>query len=146
MTPFIASVLAALVALAPMSKHQQDRWEQQVRRQLDRAADLLSNNHDYTLYREPTMGSLRVNASESATVTLTGGRSYMIVGVCDNDCTDVDLRLYNEDGDMVDSDVAADDTPVVQITPERTARYRIRATMATCSVEPCRYGVGVYVR
>ena len=146
MTPFIASAVAALLALAPIDTQQQDRWEQQVRRQLDRAADLLSQDHDYTLYREPTLGSLRANASESQTVTLTGGRRYMIIGVCDNDCTDIDLRLYDEAGDLIASDLEEDDTPIVQVSPTSTARYRIRATMATCSVEPCRYGVGVYVR
>lgn len=146
MTPLIASAVAALIALAPLSQPRQDRWEQQVRRQLDRAADLLSQDHDYTLYREPTMGSLRVNASESQTITLTGGRRYMIIGVCDNDCTDIDLRLYDEDGDLVASDLETDDTPIVQVSPENTSRYRVRATMATCSVEPCRYGVGIYVR
>lgn len=146
MTPFVASAIAALIALAPLTTQQDDRWQQQVRRQLDRAADLLSNDHDYTLYREPTMGSLRANASESQTITLTGGRHYMIVGVCDNDCTDIDLRLYDEDGDMIGSDIEDDDTPIVQVSPESTGRYRVRATMAACSVAPCRYGVGIYVR
>jgi hypothetical protein len=66
------------------------------------------------------------------------------VGVCDNDCSDLDLVLYDADGDQVDSDVQTDDVPIVQVTPRETMRYRVKVLMPTCKTNPCWYGIGVY--
>jgi hypothetical protein len=30
------------------------------------------------------------------------------------------------------------------VTPSRSATYRVKVTMAKCSAEPCRFGVGVF--
>jgi len=78
------------------------------------------------------------------TLNLHAGTTYALIGVCDQDCTDIDLRLYDSDGDEVDSDLKTDDKPIVQIAPRVTGEYRVKVTMASCSTSPCFYGVGVY--
>ena len=75
-----------------------------------------------------------------------GGVNYVILGVCDNDCSDLDLRLFDPNGREVASDLLTDDNPVVNVTPRRTGTYTVRAIMTTCSSQPCRYGIGVYGR
>ncbi len=54
--------------------------------------------------------------------------------------------LTDADGEAVDSDVAMDNYPVVQVEPARNGSYTLRVVMATCSVESCFFGVGVFTR
>jgi hypothetical protein len=79
-------------------------------------------------------------------VDLTAGRPYLIVGVCDNNCTDVDLALQDENRVVVASDTAADDHPMIRFTPSTTATYWIEPTMHQCSADPCGYGIGVFAK
>lgn len=77
---------------------------------------------------------------------LPAGSSYLIVGVCDNDCADVDLALEDKDRAVIASDTAPDDMPVIRFTPSTATVYWIRVTMPDCRVEPCGYGIGVFVK
>ena len=121
------------------------RWQQQISTQLTRYTDALSRQ-GYARSHEIKNGSLDDDESEAFTLELDGGHSYALIGVCDEDCTDVDLRLYDADGREVDSDIEVDDYPVLEVSPTRTATYRVKVIMATCSTSPCFYGVGVFSR
>lgn len=79
-------------------------------------------------------------------VYLSAGSLYRIVGVCDNDCTDVDLSLEDSHRTVVASDVLKDDQPIISYAPSTSATYWIRPTMAICNANPCGYGIGVLVR
>jgi hypothetical protein len=122
-----------------------DQWEGQVVRLLNQAATI-ATNQGMRRTHTPYIGSLRTGASTNHSVQLNGGTSYSLIGVCDNDCSDFDLRLFDGNGREVASDVLTDDTPVVSVTPRRTGTYTVRAIMTSCSSEPCRYGIGVYGR
>jgi hypothetical protein len=139
--PFIV-VMAALL-LAPMPGVAQSQWEQQVLEQIQTASDLFAPE-GYTMVGDPTLGSLHDEASEDFHVTLQAGVSYVLVGVCDNDCPDVDLMLLDDSGNEVDSDYETDAVPIVEVTPLRTQSYSVHVYMADCSSGPCVYGVGVY--
>ena len=89
----------------------------------------------------PVFGSLDDDAEGSHDMTVIGGRDYVLFGACDNDCTDLDLLIYDGDGDLVRRDVEADDRPVLIFTPRKSGKYRIKVVMAVCSDEPCRYGL-----
>lgn len=91
-------------------------------------------------------GALDDDEEEDIWVTLRRNRSYSILSVCDEDCSDIDLFLYDDDGDQIDSDVSINEVPVVRETPNRTGEYRIRVRMYSCSTEPCYYAVGIYER
>ena len=77
---------------------------------------------------------------------LDKGATYVILGVCDSDCKDVDLLLMNRAGKQVDKDVEVDDYPTVAVAPDRSERYTVRAIMAACSAAPCAYGFGVFAK
>lgn len=137
-------VLAAATLALPESVQAQDsRWHRQVSSQLSRYTDVLSGR-GFERTHELKNGSLRDKQSEYFTVELDGGTSYALIGVCDEDCSDLDLRLYDAAGVEVDADVKTDDYPVVEIRPPRTARYRVKVVMASCSTSPCFYGVATY--
>jgi hypothetical protein len=123
----------------------QDEFERQVRKQLENAGRTLGQK-GFELTHDIYSGSLKQGETEDVTVELDGGSRYVIIGVCDNDCKDLDLQLLNRAGREVDRDVERDDYPVVAAEPGRDERFTVRALMAQCTDNPCRYGFGVFSR
>ncbi|CAN0601106.1 unnamed protein product [Ectocarpus sp. 12 AP-2014] len=70
---------------------------------------------------------------------------YLIVGVCDGDCSDIDLQIEDDDGDTVGADVEDDDSPVLEFrTSAKSDHYKLTLDMVTCSAEVCFYGIDVF--
>lgn len=65
-----------------------------------------------TIHYSPTLtrfnngGQLTHGDSEAYTVTLEAGSSYMLRGVCDEDCLDLDLALYDGYGKLISHDLS----------------------------------------
>jgi hypothetical protein len=131
--------------LAPIPAHAQSQWEQQVNEQLNVAAALFEGE-GFSLTGSAITGTLNQQASADHSVTLQGGVGYIVIAVCDNDCSDIDLRLLDEAGNELDSDYEQDAYPIVATTPAGTAQYQVHVYMASCSTQPCFYGVGVYAQ
>jgi len=122
-----------------------DQWTATVLRQLS-TVDGLARNEGMSRLGNPLVGSIAASSSTTLQVNLNAGRRYRLFGVCDNDCSDLDLTLVDPSGTTVAQDVETDDVPIVVHTAQRTGSYRVRVTMARCSVSPCRYGVSLYGR
>ena len=139
----MATLAALLVpAHARLESAQQDKWEEQVRAQLDAS---LGAARGMGLHRthDPIISTLHANSYKTYTVTLRSSHKYAITAVCDNDCNDIDLKIFHN-GALVGEDVEKDDTPVVSVEPEETGEFNVRVIMVNCSSEPCRFGVGIY--
>jgi len=144
--PVVAAVLALALGCALATEvAAQNSYQQQIRSQLATASNSIRGN-GYTSDREPMMGSLNASANEGMMVNLQGGVRYAIVGVCDNDCTDVDLRIWDPSGTKLAEDILTDDTPVLEFTATVTGQYRLSVEMATCSTNPCYWGVQIFRR
>jgi hypothetical protein len=89
----------------------------------------------------PLYGRLADDASEAHEMVVVGGNDYALFAACDNDCSDLDLKIYDPAGSLVMQDVAVDDTPVLTFTAHSSGKYRIETVMATCSRNPCFYGL-----
>lgn len=135
--------LAVAMLLVPVAAAAQNQWQQVVHSQVSSHGDFLSNR-GYTLSGDVFDGNLKDHYYEDLTIKLQPGTSYAFLGVCDQDCHDIDLRLYDPDGDVVSSDVGTDDWPVVSFSPSATGTYTLRVEMARCDKDPCYYGIGVY--
>lgn len=122
-----------------------DQWTATVLRQLS-AVDGIARNEGMSRLGNPLVGSINASNSTTLQVNLNAGRRYRLFGVCDNDCSDLDLRLIDPSGTTVAEDVETDDVPIVVHTAQRTGSYRVQVIMARCSVSPCRYGVSLYGR
>ena len=88
----------------------------------------------------------RASAYETASpfsFVLRRGCHYSFMGECDRDCSDLDLVLYDDTGDVVASDFLTDDFPVVEYTPSNDAEFTLEVRMVTCLVEPCLWGISV---
>jgi hypothetical protein len=140
----LATAIAfAGIGAAPTAYAQSAEYIRQLANQLSQARDSYVPNN-YRLVVGPNNDSLAQGDSDNYTVTLQGGRSYKLVGVCDNDCTDLDITLYDSDGDVVDRDLLDDDKPVVSVSGKSGGRYRMNVSMASCSTGTCFYSVAVY--
>ena len=138
-----AALGAAL--LAPATAHAQDAWVRQVRSLISQAGQSFEAD-GYELTHRIYTGSLDEGEAELVQLELDVGMEYQIMGACDEDCSDLDFILYDGRGNVVDSDMLDDDYPVVTLTVTRSGVFSVRVSMAECSVEPCRYGIGVFGR
>lgn len=144
MTSVSKAVIAGIVLLAATPALAQDEWAQQVQKQMDKAAETLAGSgFHYGGYSHE--GQLNKGASERLTVRLGGGSSQF-VGLCDNDCSDIDLLVYDANGKKVDEDVENDDYPVVSVSPNGNSVYTLVVQMATCTADPCRYAVQQFAK
>ena len=146
MTPrLFTAILAAAAIAAPAPIVGQTAYEEQV-------LDILSSvsgvalDQGYSAAGGKIVSSLRESQSEDQYLDLVGGLDYVVVAVCDVDCSDIDLRLYDPSGSEVASDTQTDDVPVLELSSVRGGRYRLEVGMYDCDTEPCYYAVGVYSR
>lgn len=90
---------------------------------------------------EDALTAIQPGTDHQYPVELTAGSNYIFVGVCDADCTNVDLELLDgATGAVVGSDLLDDDYPVVQYTPTANATYFVRLILRTCTQAPCYVG------
>lgn len=145
-TRVIGSALSAFI-LASFSyvlpSNAQSRYVDQIKEQLINAAIVLGLD-DYSLSHDPYIDTLSSRDLDTLTLTLYRGISYQIIGVCDSDCSDIDMFLYDDNGNMIDSDESSDDIPIVQVTPRWTATFEVELNMYQCSSSYCYYGIGVF--
>lgn len=74
---------------------------------------------------------------------LAANTQYTIVGVCDADCSNVDIELIDGRGGVVASDMLSDDIPVVNYSPTEGGTYYARLLMQSCTRAPCYAGMRV---
>jgi len=137
----VVAVAACGGARAPRTSSGPSEYTVQVRGYLERLGSNAEKQGFSRVVSGPVYGSLNDDAEGSHDMTVSGGTEYVIFGACDNDCTDLDLLIYDADGGLVRRDVAADDRPVLVFTPRKSGKYKIKVVMAICADEPCRYGL-----
>jgi len=101
-------VAILLVFTSGTAAAQANRWQRQVQEQLERVSPHA---------RTTKTGVLNLEESEWFAVTLTAGVSYSIIGVCDNDCSSLQLVLATPDRNELVTDRRGENFPVVRFTP-----------------------------
>jgi hypothetical protein len=94
------------------------------------------------LFRSPIF-RLNEGATQDYPVAMRSGQSYMIGGVCDNDCPDLDIKLLDPSGNEVAEDTATDSVPIVNHSPSKSGTYIVRVVMYDCNQAPCSAGLTV---
>jgi hypothetical protein len=122
------------------------QYTAQVQGYLDRLESNARNQGFGRIAAGPVYGSLDRGARATHTMTVAGGTHYVLFGACDNDCTDVDLRIRDGNGNTIMQDIAVDDRPVLLFTARNSGKYSVEVIMARCSANPCRYGVQLMAR
>ena len=138
-----ALVLVGLsVAVAALAG---DAWDEQCREQLSLAGAALASQ-GYELTHQLYTGKLDSGAKKTLGIALEKGRQYALVGVCDEDCKDLDLVLLDLDDEEVDSDVELDEFPMVEVEVTDAGDFKVKVLMADCRNDPCSYGIGVFAK
>lgn len=90
-------------------------------------------------------GSLNNGGTTDIQMQIPNGKSLAgVIGVCDEDCDDLDLTVFSGSGSKLGEDVTPDDAPVVPIQ-NYSGQIRVRVTMASCTLAPCAYRVMLFV-
>ncbi|HYU31368.1 MAG TPA: hypothetical protein VEW48_04340 [Thermoanaerobaculia bacterium] len=138
----LVPVLLVLSVLATGPAAFGGQFTDQVRAQLLIAGVALLNG-GFELVDQDT-GHLHLNRYEDLRINLRGNRNYIFTGVCDQDCGDLDLYLYDENDNLIAKDEELDDYPMVSVTPAWNGEFVVRVRMAQCTNQPCFYGLGTF--
>jgi hypothetical protein len=95
---------------------------------------------------QPFSGSLAQGQSWNVPAELHAGFDYRVLGVCDRDCADLDLVVFDNNGVQVAQDTATSNQPVVAVAPMYSANFTVQVQMFNCTVAPCYYAVVLYGR
>jgi hypothetical protein len=137
----VTSVGLLAVVVGPVEA----QWQEQVNTQL-RQMQAVLEERGYQRSGEVQTGATASGDPESISLTLRGGQEYVIAGVCDDDCSDLDLRLYDRGGNELAEDIELDAWPILEYAPSASGDFRVQVVMVTCSVSPCFYGVGLFAK
>ena len=118
-------------------------WYTQIDEQLATAGELFAAE-GYEPEGDVVRGSLEQGGAQRFTVVLEEGGAYAFVGVCDTDCSDIDLMISDSGGQKLDVDFEEDDVPILEMAPGRSGMYTLEVRMAGCEREPCYFGVASY--
>jgi hypothetical protein len=142
-----AAALAALVLAAAGAAAAQvpDPFARDLAQKLA-GAEQLVGAEGYARAAGPFAGGLRQSERRAFTVMLRAGQDYRVIGVCNESCGDLDLRMYDAAGQIVTADTLADDVPILRVTPRATGNYAIEADMAQCAARTCWFAFNVYAR
>jgi hypothetical protein len=95
---------------------------------------------------QPFSAGLQSGQTQDIPAQMHVGYEYQIVGVCDQDCLDLDLRLFDGNGNLIIEDIGGSNQPNVGVIPTSTGMFTIQARMYECTVAPCYYSVALYAR
>jgi hypothetical protein len=104
--------------------------------------DSMLTSQGMTVVGEAVNGTLGAGQDEEFPLQLHGGQRYMIVGVCDGGCSDLDLTLTDAGGRKVAEDTALDDVPLLTVTGV-DGTFTVKVDMVTCTTGQCHFGVRV---
>jgi len=144
-----ATATAALAALAltarPAAAQVPDPYARELAQSLTHTEAIL-NQDGYMRAAGPFAGGLMQQQAQNRTIMLRAGQDYRIVGVCDDRCRDLDMRLFDPNGLLIGQGVVVDATQVIHVVPTVTGDHRIELSMPRCTGAPCWYAVNVYAR
>ncbi|MGE0828577.1 MAG: hypothetical protein AB7O04_04410 [Hyphomonadaceae bacterium] len=117
----------------------------QIDARLNQVAQMLGSQ-GYMQDGQPFRGQLNVGQVQSVPAQLQGGVEYRVVGVCDNDCGDLDLQLRDANGNVLVQDNATDPMPVLTVPAHAGGSYSVDVRMYACTQQPCYFAVVLYGR
>lgn len=141
MPQLLAALGIALALASPTAAPTQD-YQEQLAAQVEAIHAALGADYQYA--SDMHVDVLAEGGTEEIALQLDGAAHYMIVAVCDNDCSDIDLAVLDPNDNRVAADVEPDDAPVVFVEGE--GDFEMWVGMAKCSTDVCYYAVQVFVR
>lgn len=136
-------LLASSATAAPQSMAS---WRASAKAHFQSLWQELKRDMGFGYAQDMVAGALEAEDDEYFAFDFVGHRDYVVAAVCDSDCGDLDLVLYDEADNVIAADRDPDAEPVMTLRAGLAGRYYIEAVMVSCSVEPCYYAVQVFHR
>lgn len=76
-------------------------------------------------------------------LTLYKGLSYVLLGCADGKDVDLDMRLYDGEGNLVSNDKSPDAQPFVDVSPPHTGEYMLQVLVYKSEAATTDFAVGV---
>lgn len=109
-------------------------WRQQVLGYLDtQHKSLTDGGYARDVGTDDWVGLLKIGTPKVWEVQLVRGVDYQVVGVCDSECKDVDMEIYDPAGAQVGGDTLVDDYPRVQFRPASSGAHTVKVWLRTCN-------------
>lgn len=138
---YLTSVFTAIAfASAPVFAQS---YARQVWNQLQDVYNQVSDNSDFELEKY-VIGKLDQGKRDSWTFTLERGVEYLIIGACDNDCSDLDMTVVDQQDAVIVKDEEVDATPTARFRVNRTGEFTVDLDMFKCRDNPCFFGFGLF--
>ena len=120
-------------------------WERQVQEQIDEASYPF-RQQGFHKVGQTWIDELQQDDDKYITLELNSNYEYIAIGVCDGDCSDLDLILYDGDDVRIANDVGTDVIPILSGSPDTDGDYYLAAVMVDCDADTCAFGVALYAR
>ena len=109
------------------------------------AVDKTAKAHGLVAAYDPVIELITQDSTHTVEYSFSErGARVTIAGVCDIDCTDLDLAVFDGDGRQVVDDIEPDDRPVAQFVVLEPGTFQVRVHMVACKREPCGFAVQAY--
>ncbi|MEJ7576296.1 MAG: hypothetical protein WKF74_04755 [Pyrinomonadaceae bacterium] len=70
-------------------------------------------------------GAIKEGFERTLTETLQGGTTYKIMAIGCNNAKDIDIKVYDANGNLVGEDVKDDNFPVADVAPPTDGTYKV---------------------
>ncbi|MEQ1780757.1 MAG: hypothetical protein ABMA14_05315 [Hyphomonadaceae bacterium] len=139
----ICSMAMALFSVAVAQEHTPTPAEAGVLGLLETKA--AASGQNLVLVDHVTLGALKDEGFERLSFDINPKKAYVVIGVCEETSTNLDISVYDGNDDIIDADFEPDASPVIFLEAgvNRTAKVKLFIGMKLCSVAPCVYGVGL---
>ncbi|MFL5381069.1 MAG: hypothetical protein ACJ8GN_00960 [Longimicrobiaceae bacterium] len=121
--PFCIILFAAFGACIPVSAAAQDSTASPVRRQLELMTRTFAQR-GYALAHPIVEGDLDDGERGTVRVNLEGGKTYVVAGACDQDCTELDMQITDGSGRVLVTRSEIEEW-ILQLTAPTTQEYRV---------------------
>jgi len=137
----VGCCLASVIGLWPQSAIANQSFQRESRFQLAAIAAQFSLNNPLTSYSAQLSGG----RSEAIRLpALSADQTYVLIGLCDSHCYDLDFSVYDEHDNLVTRNIADHAYPMVHVSPKWTGDFTLHISMPSCVVNMCSYRVGVF--
>jgi hypothetical protein len=142
-----AFTASAILAALPAAAQVPPQFVRELTQRLAEAGRTV-NEAGYMKAAGPFAGGLATQQSRRYVLTLRAGQDYRFLGACDSRCGDIDLRVYDPNGNQVAENTLNDNVPALAIRPFATGPHTIEVDMYQCAAtpDPCWYAFNVYSR
>ncbi len=87
------------------------------------------------------VGVLGEGERDSLALELESGVQYVLLGICDEDCGDIDFHLFEPAGKEIAFETKTSSRAVLWVTPSIAGTHRLEVVMSRCGTPPCYYAV-----